>query len=139
MTPTPDQLRDAERLRRYIRRSSLTSCMNDTKWREAIAAIGSISGFRPRFRIRCVRDRADHDPPLEASFPWHVSTYVEIEWLDLDPVVRVRQGAIAPDRVRDFSTELIAVLKAVPVPVSIEDGLVRIWGYLRAGSTQDLV
>jgi hypothetical protein len=53
-----ERSRARDRLRRYIAREDLTSCMNDTKWQAALAAVRSVRGYRARFRTRGVTDPA---------------------------------------------------------------------------------
>src|SRR6478735_3967625 len=50
-TMTEEQDKDELRFRHYLERKNLASLMNDTKWRELIAAIQSIDGYPPRFRV----------------------------------------------------------------------------------------
>ena len=70
---TEGQALDLERLRKYIHREQLTSCMNDTKWRAAISAIQGVSGYRAGFRTRVVTDTDDPpDDHWDGSFPYHV-------------------------------------------------------------------
>lgn len=97
----------------------MTSIMNDTKWRAAIAALQAIPRFRVRFRVKDVggvEPRADH---WEKSFPWHVPTFVTIEWLDIDPIVGTE----------DFTAAIVEALEAAHVPFTHEAGAIRIWGY----------
>jgi hypothetical protein len=126
---------DLQRLRQYVAEHGLTSCMNDTKWREAISALRGIPGFYVRFRARSVRDGLDEVPSTQSSFPWHVpSPHAHLEWLEVDPIVRTRRGALIADDTRDFTAAVIQSLKTAGVPISLEGGLIRIWGYLRPGS-----
>jgi hypothetical protein len=127
---TEDQDKDRERLDRYIARAGLVSAMNNTKWRAAIGALTSIPDFHPRFRVRCLRDPDTSEPRWDASFPWHVPTFVWIEWLEVDPVVVTQHHG------QDFTGLISSALEAVHVPFYIVDGAVRIAGYLRAASTQ---
>jgi hypothetical protein len=115
------------RLASYIERHQFVSVMNDTKWREAIACLQCIPGFPVVFRVRCVRDPIDAPLHRDRSFPWHVPPFQAIEWLDVDPRVRL---TIPP---QDFTDPILNALKALPVPVSREDGYLRIWGYYRPG------
>lgn len=135
MSQTDYEAEDVQRLRRYVGEHGLTSCMNDTKWREAISALRGIPGFDVRFRVRCVRDGLDEVPSRQGSFPWHVpSPHANVEWLEVDPIVRIRRGALIADDTRDFTAAIIQSLKTAGVPISLEGGLIRIWGYLRPGS-----
>ena len=80
------------RLARYIERHQLVSATNDTKWREVVAYLRGIPGFYVEFRVRCVREPLDAVPRRDRSFPEHLPPYKHIEWLDIDPVVRLVGG-----------------------------------------------
>jgi hypothetical protein len=111
--------------------------MNDTKWREVVACLRGIPGFYVEFRVRCVRDPLDEVPRRDRSFPWHLPPYKHIEWLDIDPVVRLVRGAVDKGKGEDFTDVLLTSLKAIPAPVSRENGYLRIWGYYRPGESPD--
>jgi hypothetical protein len=137
---TNEQGHDRERLARYIEVEQITSCMNNTKWAEALSAISSVPGYQPRFRARMLLDEGDpRGDQWNGSFPWHVPTRVFIEWLELDPVVRTPRGQLVADEIEDFSAPLTAALLGIGVPFSIEDGAIRIWGYLRQGTLPTFV
>jgi hypothetical protein len=131
---TDEQLQDEKRLTRYIECHQLVSAMNDTKWRETIACLESIPGYRvDEFRVRCVRDPAGAVGSLDRSFPHHIPTYRSIEWLDVAPVVRRQSGAVDRGKGQDFTAAILAALTPISVPISLEDGYIRIWGYYRPG------
>jgi hypothetical protein len=128
-----NQKKDLDRLQRLIERDGLTSCMNHTKWQAAFAAVQAVSGYTPKFRARLVTGDDDPQDRWDGSFPWHVPTHQFIEWLELDPVVRVRRGQLLPDAREDFTQVLSQALLDTRVPFSLENGVLRIWGYLRPG------
>jgi hypothetical protein len=121
---TGEQDEDRERLRRYILHHQLVSRMNDTKWRAAIGALLAIPDFRPTFRVRCVRDRADPPSRWDASFPEHVPTFVDIEWLDINPLSHHQPS-------RDFSGSITAALRSVNASFEERADAIRIVGYTR--------
>lgn len=132
---TPEQQIHKERLRRYITRERLASCMNDSKWRAAISAVGSVAGYRARFRVRMVTDQNESPDQWDGSFPWHIPTPASIEWLELDPVVRTPRGQLIDDACKDFTELLSQALLQARIPFSIEAGMLRIWGYIRPGTS----
>ena len=132
---TPAQKKYTARLRRYIQREGLSSVMNDTKWAEVEQALLAIPGFVPRFRVKCVLDPEPAAEQWDMSFPFHLPPRAAIEWLDLDPMLRIRRGALVSDKVTDFTGEVITALRLCNVPFSQEYGAIRVWGYLRPGVT----
>lgn len=121
-------------LRRCVEQEQLTSCMNDTKWRRAISALESISGFRPSFRVRCITDSSDPPRQWDHFFPYHIPTHAHIEWLEIDPVVRTHRGHLVADGEQDFTSAVARALCAARIPFSLEAGAIRIWGYIRPGA-----
>jgi hypothetical protein len=127
---TEEQRKDVERLLRYIEREQLIALMNDTKWREVIAALGHILNFPIRFRVQCLR--SDASPTWDSSFPWHVpQPYNVIEWLDIDPIAHYHRGQLIPDATIDFTEQVVQALQSVSVPFSYEGPFIRVWGYAR--------
>jgi hypothetical protein len=122
--PTKDKANERERLRRYIESNGLGSQMNNTKWQVAIKALLAIPDYRPVFRVRRVRDIADAGSRWDASFPEHVPTYVEIEWLDVR-----RTSTHQP--ARDMTVQIISALQAAQVPFVECADAIRIVGYTR--------
>jgi len=57
--PTEDQIKDADRLQRYIEREQLVSVMNNTKWHELRALMLEEASFSPRYRVKCLRTTDD--------------------------------------------------------------------------------
>ena len=135
---TPDQQKDIDRLHRYIEREGLTSCMNATKWRAAIAVVASVADYHPRFRVRCVMDQHEPTKHWDGSWPWHVPSPVAIEWLELDPGVQT-VGVFVPVVGKDFTQQLSQALLQAHIPFSIEGRALRIWGYIRPGASPKFV
>jgi hypothetical protein len=134
---TSGQKKDTDRLQRYIHREGLCSVVNRTKWAEVETALLTIPGFRPEFRVKCVREPEPTGDYWDMSFPFHIPSRVTIEWLDIDPFRRIHRGALIDDEITDFTNEVIAALRSCHVPFSRERGVIRIWGYLRPGQAPD--
>ena len=136
--PPPEYLKYKELVSRYIDREGLTSCMNDAKWRAAIAAVESVAGYHPRFRVRCLMDQHEPTKHWDGSWPWHVPWPVSIEWLELDPGVQT-VGVFVPVVGKDFTQQLSQALLQAHIPFSIEGRALRIWGYIRPGASPKFV
>jgi hypothetical protein len=106
---------------RYAERHGLTSAMNATKWREATEAMRHLPGGPPRFQIKDIEgtEMIGWADGWDREWFYHPRPWETIEWREIDPDCRVEQ--------------ILASLKEVGVPVTVEAGLVRIWGWLRPG------
>jgi hypothetical protein len=131
---TADQEKDRDRLRRHIARVGLVPAMNNTKWRAAVAALAAVHGYRLRFRVRCVRDPESQEPSWETSFPWHIPSLVNIEWLEVDPILLETRGALVPPSRTDFAPTIKLALDSAHVPFCEVGGAIRISGYTRPAS-----
>ena len=135
--PSPDQEKDAKRLRRRVECERLTSVMNDTKWRRLLELL---QDFYPCSLRR--KDVGEEAPPLDHSDTdiYHaLGGWEHIEWVDLDPVSSVFRGALVEPEIVDRSGDLRAALKAASIPFSIENGKIRVWGYLAPGVSPNWV
>lgn len=116
-----------------IERERLASCMNATKWRELLLG----EPLLPLAWVKWINDselrEAFDRPMLLGDAAW-------IEWLEFDPIETAWAGnLVGPRVVRDRTDEVLAALRAVSVPASMEGGRYRVWGYLRPGVAPEWV
>ena len=130
-----DRKKDRERLDRYIVREQLVSVMNNTKWEKLRDLILELPGRKPRYRLKCLRADDGRACCWDGDWYYHLPTYKSIEWLDIDPIIRHRQGRLLNDKKTDCSQQLCDLLKKKHVPFSLEGKYIRVWGYQRPGQT----
>lgn len=131
---TQEQLRDAEGLRRRIARGQFTSVMNNTKWRELLDLLKCFEGAL-RFRRK---DVGEPDPALDAwcgELCHELGGWQAIEWIEIDAREVVPRGQLLDPEIRDRTTVLKSTLAESGIPFSVEDGQVRVWGYVAPGSS----
>lgn len=118
-------------LTKHIHAQQLASVMNRTKWRELAGAMTSNPEFEPLVRVRYV------DTGAISGFSHHDWQWTRtgdtriIEWMDLDPIRHDRVGRLVDDRTTDFTPWLREALQKHSIPFAEENGLFRIYGYLR--------
>ena len=110
--------------------------MNTTKWREVDEVLHDLPVC---FRIKFV------DVPDEAfDLPrfWHVTgdwmdsgplgpfTSVSIEWLEINPIERIKKDLLEPTEI-SHASEVEKRLRSISVPYYQEKGLIRIVGHVR--------
>jgi hypothetical protein len=130
---TGDAFRDHRRLQRnaLIERERLSSCMNTTKWDEIVP----IMQWGLAMRVRMIDDPPGEPLPDPRDTWESLGNASWIEWLEFCPVRTVqRRGLLDPEIVGDETEHLLTVLRAINAPTSIEDGWIRVWGYLRPGT-----
>ena len=129
---TSEQRKNDQRLRRNIEREQLYPVMNDTKWQETVDILSSIEGFAVRFQVKCLREDEPSINYWDGSFPEHIPyPYKVIEWLNIDPIVKLHWGRLIAPEIRDFTNEVKSALKSKNIPfVQIKD-VIRIYGYTR--------
>ena len=91
-----------------------------------------------------VRYKLIYDENPNAGFTavwWHELLEIAetIEWLEVDPFKREWLGRLVADRVTDFSDVVSAQLVQYSIPYSIENGMFRIWGYLRRDESPEFI
>lgn len=128
-------LSDDERRRHHalLEREQLASVMNETRWEELAAAMRA---FEPPPDWRCKEISARVPGDWDAEWCYHVRPFHTIEWLEIG-FVRLERSARTPlahaER-SDAEARIRETLRALGVPFSIENGLVRVWGYTRPGA-----
>lgn len=109
---------DLRRLKKLLADGQLLPVLNDTKWSELIAEMLNGREMQPQFRTRSVFATERYVSDWDGEWYHHTHPVAELEWIEL----------------RARSEEwLFKVLRMHGIPFSIEDGIVRVWGYTRPG------
>ena len=117
---------------KFIADNQLASFMNKTRWRELADAFTSNKEFEPEVRLKYLRD--EEAMPGFSLLDWEWVRSGEsscIEWMDIDPIKRVRQGQLVQDKEYDFSPFVESTFKELNIGYSIEEGKYRVWGYAK--------
>ncbi|QUM89140.1 hypothetical protein HWV03_10190 [Moritella sp. 36] len=136
---TDEQLKDRERLERYIVRESLISVMNNTKWEKLRTLMLEEAERKPAWRVRCLRDKRKVEPQWDGDWFYHLPEYKHIEWLEIYPINKEHRGHVLPDKVTDNTEYFVSLLKNNSIPFSIEGESLRIWGYQWPGQAVEYV
>lgn len=124
---------------KYVNEHQLSSVMNKTKWCELEKALNESEDFIPYVRYKLIYDE-NPNTGFTAVW-WHELLEIAetIEWLEVDPFKREWLGRLVADRVTDFSDVVSAQLAQYSIPYSIENGMFRIWGYLRRDESPEFI
>ncbi|MBJ7311117.1 DUF6678 family protein [Rugamonas sp. CCM 8940] len=108
-----------KRLTGMIKRGELYPILNNTKWAELRSEMLTAPREQARrFRARSVFAAPDFYTNWDGEFYYHIHPVADIEWLEL----------------KSTSQEwLRKTLRGHNIPYSVEDGVVRVWGYTRPG------
>lgn len=107
-----------QKLKSYIDREQIVSVLNDTKWQRLYDQLSAMDNYYIDFK----RKDLDGEVPQEWQGDLHeqLGLWHKIEWLE-----------IATDN--NHTKELHSAIQCSGVPYTIEQGVYRIWGYLRQG------
>jgi len=92
--------------------------MNNAKWARLIKAMINTPQMNPEFRLHSVLASDDYSTAWDGEWHYHVHPVAEIEWIEL--------RAISQDW-------LLSTLRTHSLPFSVDDGVPRVWGYIRPG------
>lgn len=124
---------------KYVNEHQLSSVMNKTKWCELEKALNESEDFIPYVRYKLIYDE-NPNTGFTAVWWYELLEIAEtIEWLEVDPFKREWLGRLVADRVTDFSDVVSAQLAQYSIPYSIENGMFRIWGYLRRDESPEFI
>lgn len=120
--PRPDE-HERKRLIAMINRGELYPSLNNTKWAKLRSEmLGAPPEQAPTFRARSVFAPPGFQTDWDGEFYYHMHPVADIEWLELKATSQ------------DWLSE---TLHGINIPYSIEDGVVRVWGYTRPGMQPD--
>ena len=92
--------------------------------------------FTPLWREQYLRQPPIGDYPGNTEWSIGPPMYKAIEWVEIDPVIRERLGALVPDKLTDRTEAIVALLEDNHIPYTVENSYVKIWGYRRPGSNE---
>ena len=117
---------------KFINDNQLASFMNKTRWRELAVEFTSNDDFEPKVRLKYLRQENMTGFTL-LDWEWVRSGESScIEWMDIDPIKRVRQGQLVKDKEYDFRIFVESILKELHIKYTIEDEIYRVWGYAKS-------
>ena len=111
--------RESKSRRQYVERERLVSVLNATRWRETGEATPRLGGGPPAFRIKDIQDPKPGDADWDREWFSHPRPWETIEWLEIHPDPR--------------HVQILVILKRIGAPVSLKDGRIRVWRWLRPG------
>lgn len=117
-------------LQKQISKSGLTSCMNNTKWRELVSEITKDKNYNPSVNIKSVFDTESNRPfsPVWWEEVEH-DGFDYIEWLEINPVKIEFIGRLVDPKKEDYSEFILAGLNKYFIPYEINNGIIRVYGY----------
>lgn len=110
---------DKKRLAAMVKRGDLHPVLNHSKWAELRSEMLAAPRVEhPRFRARSVFAPPGFCSDWDSEFYYHIHPVEELEWLELKTA---------------SPAWLHEALRRNSIPFSVEEGIVRVWGYTRPG------
>lgn len=133
--------RDKKKIRAEVAARGLIAVMNDTKWRELVAAVKQLP-FAPAFQIKEILGTTPVPPSFDEDV-WHggdwgegLCPYYSVEWIRVRPRIVRHRGNYATPEIEDIERDFVAALEELGVPHRKRGDCIEIFGY--AESTADL-
>ena len=113
-----------------IQKMQLTSCMNNTRWRELVAVITFREDFDPPVRIKYL---LEEKPSSGFSTVWWDEVqqigFEVIEWIQIQPWREEHRGRLIKPQVIDYSEFIKHALERQNIPYELEAGIYTVYGY----------
>jgi len=118
---------------KFIDENNYVSVMNNTKWNKLGVAIEANEDKEPCVRVKFL---FEDEPTGYSLMDWNFENHncTLFEWIDIDPIKKIRIGGLVPDKEIDLSTHVLEILSQNNIPYSIENGMYRVWGYYASGN-----
>jgi len=128
--------RDKSEIRRILTERSLTSHMNDTKWRELSAAVLAELPFPPAYQQKFVfADAAPHTLSFAPDYwgDWGRTAEGRLdlatEWIRIAPRYSVHRGALISPEIRDCGDQMRSILDRFNLLYVEQDGFFTVYGH----------
>jgi len=127
--------RGKAKIKRLLTERSLTSHMNDTKWRELCAAVYSELPFPPAYQAKRVFDEDAPSLPFAPNYlgDWGTTPEAQldltIEWIRIAPRYSVHRGTLISPEIRDCSDQLRSILDRLKLMYAEKDGFFTVFGH----------
>ena len=130
-----------EMILKETERRGLTSCMNDTKWREFLMAMVQEMPFCPPYIYKTLFEEEEGDYFDFSEDVWYTGDYDEesfadynykvIEWVKVRPrYYEYHGGRLAGQKIlHEAEQEFIEILHKYSIPYEVEKGAYIIYGY----------
>ena len=110
--------------------------MNDTKWQRLFNALEPMQGWLD-FCRKDVREPEPQGKLWCGDFYFMLGGWNNIEWLEIRAILTIPRGALVEPSIEDHMPGLIKAVRQAGVPFSRHEGCIRIWGYLRPGTSPE--
>lgn len=119
-------------LDKYIIEHQLSSCMNNTKWRELVEEITKDQDYNPSVNIKTVFEKENNN---SFSTVWWEEVESEgynlIEFLEINPIKEEFVGRLVKPKTTDYTKFIESGLKKHSIPYEVNEGIFKIYGYKR--------
>ncbi len=119
-------------LDKYIIEHQLSSCMNNTKWRELVEEITKDQDYNPSVNIKTVFEKENNN---SFSTVWWEEVESEgynlIEFLEINPIKEEFVGRLVKPKTTDYTEFIESGLKKHSIPYEVNEGIFKIYGYKR--------
>ena|SRR3989442_262036 len=131
-----------KKLQRVIQDQQLSCVMNNTKWRELISEMRRLQnrGFLVQHQAKDLFGPWPSPTGWDGEWFYHLLLWNSLQWVDVRCETKASRPykppiALSAEERAAVWSEICACLKAKHIPFSVEDGIIRVWGYLRPGES----
>lgn len=118
----------------YIEKYNLTSCMNNTKWKEFISAINSIEGYEPQLNIKYMFEKESNSG--FSSVWWEEieqDGFEIIEWIRIKPFKEEYLGKLVSEQTpKNYSNQIKVALEKSNIYFEFDERIFIVYGYKKS-------
>jgi hypothetical protein len=121
-----------EEIFKYITNHQLSSCMNNTKWKELVSELTSIECYEPLVNIKLIFDNENNN---DFSHVWWDEVerdgFELIEWIQIKPFKIEKVGRLIEPKKTDFTEFVKKALDKHNIPYNYGNEVFTVQGYKR--------
>jgi hypothetical protein len=129
-----------ECLEKFLQDNNFVSYMNNTKWERLVEFMEEQIHFTPQnkplylsYSCKCLNEEYNANS-AEIDWKYHLPfPRKHIEFIEFNPVISYRVGHITKEKNLDLTDFYINNLLKMGIPISMHNGIIKIWGHKAAG------
>ena len=129
-------LTSSSKVNECINQFGLFGVMNNTKWNALFSALNDLEeliSYRVTYIDGSTWPEVESSQHYTSELAQIWGNFRAIEFVDIDARISYSKGVLMEPEIIDYQYKIINICSVANTPISLENGVIRVWGYLKHG------